>query len=282
MPNPTDTFKHKFVHIGEIHLSYREVNERSVKTIFFIHGNSGSWKTWKYQLTDSNLVNYRLVAIDLPGHGDSDHLADYSPLKMGEIVAKAVEELSNGTQYLLAGFSLGTNLIAEMMNNNLAPAGVVMAGMCCIGNNYGLEKVFKQSDKPSILFYNEDDVQKVREFMRDSVASPAEVEQMTIDYLRADKEFRPGLMKAAGEGKFTDEIQCLEKANTPIMIIFGKQDNLVNSDYLDHSELGAIAEINKIDGGKHFVCLDHPGEFNSLLNAFAAHSFKPVHALKHI
>ena len=43
------------------------------RPIVFVHGFSASWKAWEHQLADPGLrERYRLVAIDLRGHGDSE------------------------------------------------------------------------------------------------------------------------------------------------------------------------------------------------------------------
>jgi non-heme chloroperoxidase len=45
----------------------------SGRPIVFVHGFSASWKAWTHQLSDPALQEpYRLVAIDLRGHGDSE------------------------------------------------------------------------------------------------------------------------------------------------------------------------------------------------------------------
>ena len=57
-------------------------SEGTGRPIVLIHGNSSSSRVWSKQLEGSLGKKYRLIAIDLPGHGDSapapDPEKDYS------------------------------------------------------------------------------------------------------------------------------------------------------------------------------------------------------------
>ena len=63
--------KHQLAVKG-IRISYIEQNPDCKNIIFFIHGNSISSTTWMKQLSSELLSKYRLIAIDLPAHGDSE------------------------------------------------------------------------------------------------------------------------------------------------------------------------------------------------------------------
>ncbi|RLA00888.1 MAG: alpha/beta hydrolase, partial [Gammaproteobacteria bacterium] len=41
--------------------------------LLFIHGNSSSKSVFSKQLSSDLAKKYRLIALDLPGHGDSDN-----------------------------------------------------------------------------------------------------------------------------------------------------------------------------------------------------------------
>ncbi len=97
---------------NELEIAYLEINPGLSQTIFFIHSNSGSSDTWHRQYNSHVFINYRLVAIDLPGHGGSGPSPnpdkDYSLPALGEIVADAVKRLSADKPYILAGLSLAS------------------------------------------------------------------------------------------------------------------------------------------------------------------------------
>jgi surfactin synthase thioesterase subunit len=195
----------KFISVNGLRLSYLEKNSTAAKTIFFLHGNSGSSATWKKQINDPLFSEYRRVAIDLPGHGDSlksDHPEeDYSPIGTAKILAETISLLSNNTPYLLIGISYGTNLIAEVINFNLNPAGIVLMGLCCLGENFGMDKVFKQMDAPNIFSYNEMDRKTVEHFIASFVEVNEDEKSLVDDYFKTDEQFKPELMKAAANNR---------------------------------------------------------------------------------
>ena len=127
----------KFIEAGQVSLAYLEKNPQFEKTVYFIHGNSGSCRTWRKQFCYEFFNSYRLIAFDLPAHGQSsasdNPTHDYSPITTGQIIATAIKNLANDNSYALVGFSYGTNVIAEALNHNLKPAGIVLNASCVIG-----------------------------------------------------------------------------------------------------------------------------------------------------
>jgi pimeloyl-ACP methyl ester carboxylesterase len=57
---------------GGIQLHLVETGNASGRPIVFIHGFSQCWLAWTRQLHSALADNYRLVAIDMRGHGLSD------------------------------------------------------------------------------------------------------------------------------------------------------------------------------------------------------------------
>ena len=86
-------------------LSYYENNTAGPSILFFIHGNSGSGKTWSKQVGDDLLSEYRLIAFDLPGHGRSSHSDhpddDYSPIGTAKILSEAIKKLAGRQPFIL-------------------------------------------------------------------------------------------------------------------------------------------------------------------------------------
>jgi long-chain acyl-CoA synthetase len=87
--------------------------EGAEKTIMFLHGYAGCAETWEYQINHF-ARNYRVIAPDLRGHGQSD--APFSEYTMSEFVddidnIAAVLELPE--KFVLVGHSFGGSICAE-------------------------------------------------------------------------------------------------------------------------------------------------------------------------
>lgn len=276
----------QYLRIDGFELAYTEKNASAEQTIFFIHGNSGSFNTWHYQLTDPSLQVYRLIALDLPGHGYSAKSlqpgVDYSPTQTGKLLARVVKHLCKNSPFILCGFSYGTNLIGELLTHSLHPAGVILISMCCIGQAFPMEKVFQLNGRRSVFFYNEEDETIVSNFLLQNLQHPTDANVVVADYFVTDKNFRPNLMKAAVEGKVSDEVAVIQKFMLPLCIVFGSRDNLVQTNYLRSANLQLWEnKTHNLSDAGHFVHLDQYKKVNEIIKRYAGNIFISTHVLQH-
>lgn len=270
----------QFVEVDNCKIAYMERNKGADNIIFFIHGNSGSSRMWIKQFNAGILSGYRLIAVDLPGHGSSSFSAnpldDYSPTGTAILLSKTIREIAGSHPFLLVGFSYGTNVIAEMLNVGLKPNGIVLIGSSVMGEGYGMEKVFAQTDTPSILFYNETDNELIKEWFTNELilATEEDVQNLMNAYLQVSPDFKPALFKAAGEGKISDEILALKALKIPVCTIFGNEDKLININYLDNLPFRIWQnKIYKLPGGGHWVNIDKPEAIDPLISEYATEMF---------
>lgn len=265
----------KFIETNGVKIAYIEKNPSIDKTLFFVHGNSGSSKMWQKQFASDLLDDYRLIAIDLPGHGQSGWskhpFDDYSPIGTAKLLLDVIRNLVADRPFVLIGFSYGTNVVAEMLEFGHKPSGIVFIGSCVVGKEHGLDKVFKVNETPSIFFYNEMNKELVRSSFAKSLtgATNKELEILTEDYLNVSPDFKPALFKSVSGGKISDEIAALQRLNTPILTLFGTHDSVVNIDYLDDFPFSIWRDhIYKLSGAGHFSNIDRSEEVDHLLSEY--------------
>jgi pimeloyl-ACP methyl ester carboxylesterase len=104
---------------GGIRMHYRDEGSPDAPVLLLIHGFSASlhtWEPWVDQLaTGADRVNdYRVISIDLPGHGLTRSPAGYraSIEAFRDVVAEFVQS-QNLTTFALAGSSMGGNVAWE-------------------------------------------------------------------------------------------------------------------------------------------------------------------------
>jgi pimeloyl-ACP methyl ester carboxylesterase len=275
----------KTLNINGIELSYLEKNENSNEIVFFIHGNSCSSRMWQKQFESELLLKYRLIAIDLPGHGLSstskNPFEDYSPIGTAKILSKAIREISHGNPSLLVGFSYGSNLTAEVTKFDLNPVGIVLLGSCVLGEGYGLDKIFVQNNTPSIFLYNEANESIVSDFLNKAIShgNEEDIRNSIEDYLIVSTDFKPALFKTVAEGKISDEIKILQQLNISVCVIFGMEDNLININYLDDTPFPIWRNtIYKFSGAGHWVNIENADKFNQILSEYLTDMFTVNHA----
>lgn len=90
--------------------------EGARQTLLFVHGYAGVLESWEYQI-NYFARHYRVVALDLRGHGQSD--APYTDYTMAEMVSDlqaVVEELDFPPQFILIAHSFGGSIAVEYAN----------------------------------------------------------------------------------------------------------------------------------------------------------------------
>lgn len=262
----------KYIAVNGLNLAYLEKNAEAAQIIFFIHGNSGSSLTWSKQLESYLLAGYRLIAFDLPAHGFSaaspDPDNDYSPLRLGEIMAEAVDRLAKDQSYILAGFSLGTNIIGEMLRCDLTPSGIVLVSSCVIRTVNDLEDVFLPNENANNFFNDSVSDEGLDKLARDCfyLADSGSLETFKSDFHKTKSPFRSTLIRKAGQGAIGDEIESIKKMHVSPLIIFGKQDKIVNVDYLD--KWGITKTIHKLEAAGHCAHVDQFEQLNQMLHDY--------------
>ncbi|MEO8568329.1 MAG: alpha/beta hydrolase [Ginsengibacter sp.] len=269
----------QYVHVDDLKIAYIEKNKDAPSTFFFIPGNSVSKRIWRKQFESISLSAYRMIAIDLPAHADSDAAPEtaYTLPDLAELLYKVINKLTNNTPYILAGVSLGTNIIAEMLAFKIHPIGLVLAGPCVFGKNYTVEQIAKPGTHVGVVFADDPHDNDVVSYAHEIFLSP-EDEDLKIfleDFKRVQDPFRSSLAKSIFDGNYNDEVELLQQKNIPSLIIFGRNELVINCNYLDNAELPLWNKmICKIEGASHFVNSDQPVEFNKLLGEFAEDIFK--------
>jgi pimeloyl-ACP methyl ester carboxylesterase len=268
-----------FIEAGQIRIAYKELNPEAEATVFFIHGNSGSYRTWNKQLNSELFNNYHLVAFDLPGCGESLIPAgiewDYSPLSTGKVIAEVIKQLAGNKPYCLVGFSYGSIVLSETLNYSLTPAGISLLGSCVIGDGIGFDKLLVPGD--NISFHDEVSTETVKQFLSGVLKSSYDGEIIihTEDFFLAKPPFRSALGQSIIQGKHSDGIALLKSLAIPVQLIFGKEDNLLQVNYLDEMPFAIWKnEIYKLPGAGHYLQNDQPEVFNQLLAEYLEERFK--------
>lgn len=263
-----------YLTIRGVKLSLHIFNETQQKTIFFIHGNSSSSNVWRKQVVSKLLQDYRLVTIDLPNHGGSDELSetsDFSIPAIGRIISEAIGIMSQHQPYIICSLSLGTNIVSEMMISDLLPMGLFFAGPCIVGKEFEMDKMMRQDADLSVVFTDIVADDKVRQYAS-CVSTSDNIEDIEIfleDFSKVKGQFRSSFYATIAAGAFNDEIEILRKKGITIAIVFGKEEKIVNTGYLDKVTFPLWTKVTyKIPGASHLVNVDNPEKFNELLLAF--------------
>jgi pimeloyl-ACP methyl ester carboxylesterase len=78
-----------------------------------------------------------------------------------------------------------------------------------------------------------------------------------------------------GTGDYSDELQKIQSTNLPVAVVFGAEDKLCFTDYIDKTPLTQWhSKSQLVPNSGHCVMLDQPDELVKILNEFASDCFK--------
>jgi sigma-B regulation protein RsbQ len=230
--------------------------------LVLVHGWACDLRVWNAQLR-SLASRARVIAVDLPAHGQSE-LPD-SELSM-DVFAKAtaaVMDHASVERAVLVGHSNGTPVIRQFYRlfPSRARALVVVDGAL---KGMLSEKIVEQM-KPRLS----------EETFHDTVAAmidglPGEgLPQATRAEIKAIGLAQPhaavlGGLLAAADPKIWDA----DPIAAPLLLILAEQPSW-NDEYFSFvKQLAPQAEIHVLPGVSHFIMMERPAEFDSLLLSF--------------
>jgi pimeloyl-ACP methyl ester carboxylesterase len=94
------------------------------RTAVLIHGMMSDHRAWHRVAADLHDDGYRVIAVDLAGHGSSPRSRRYSPQTWAADVAETLEAELDGPPDVLMGHSLG-GLVASLVAERFAPRAAI-------------------------------------------------------------------------------------------------------------------------------------------------------------
>ena len=241
--------------------------------VFLIHGNSLSSEVFKSQLNSPLLKKYRLIAPDLPGHGNSFRSstpdADYY---LPNLVAMLIEFINafHFEKFFLYGNSLGGHLLINCLPHLTGVKGIAISGTPPLSAPPDMAACYLPNPATPLAFK--------------SVLSDVEINQLASAFCKplseyipaiaeiiqkSDPEFRATVGAGLMSGKNNDEIKLLNQANIPVAVIHGTEDSVVNLNYLEQIKIEKWGgKVHLIENAGHLSFLENPKKFNLVLEQF--------------
>lgn len=240
--------------------------------ILMLHGTASSRLAFARQFDSALAEQHRLIALDLPGHGESDDAASpdaYTLTALSETVSEIISRLAL-RRVMVLGWSLGGHIAMELIGHP-AITGIVVTGAPPLSRGpLGMLRAFQPSWDMLLASkenFSERDVQRFYTLCFGRGGSP----ELMAAVRRADGRLRPALTGSMMRGEMRDERQAVETSPIPVAIVNGAADPFVRLGYLDGLRTGSLwhgAPLVMPDAG-HVPFWDQPETFNQLLANFA-------------
>jgi pimeloyl-ACP methyl ester carboxylesterase len=242
-------------------IRYYDIGHRKNKTaIVFVHCWTCNADFW--DASYNAFPEYRVIAMDLVGHGQSDKpKAEYSM----EYFAKSVEAVlkrAGVEKAVLVGHSMGTPVIRQFYRlypSQVIGLVIVDGGLRPFGPKAQIEKFFE----PMFTDYSG----QAPKFIDGNLgsASPELRKRVKTEMLKTPDHVAIGAMR----GMMDETIFAVDKINVPLLAIlasssFGQQKDIES--FL--RSLASDLEFRMWNGVSHFLMMERPKEFNEELRLF--------------
>jgi pimeloyl-ACP methyl ester carboxylesterase len=244
--------------------------------ILLIHGNSFCSKIFKHILASPLSKSHRIIAFDLPGHGESANAIDPARSYNQPAYAEAAVELLNHLgvkEVIVMGWSLGGHIGIEMLPLFPGIKGLMIVGTPPVGCAKGeLNKAFTFGPEGwQTSFAARDDLtdEEITAFA-EACADPPYEEWMRECVKRTDQRARKMMFVHFDEGKCGDQRKIVGETKVPTAVVNGANEPYINLEFVKSVEYGNLwgGECIEMKGFLHAPFWAKPEEFQVILEKF--------------
>lgn len=256
-------------------VAYYESDGRG-QPVLLVHGNSASGLTFRHQLESDLGHTHRLVALDLPGHGDSDPAPDLSAYSLPgyAAVVAAVATALDMPNAALVGWSLGGHIVLEAHNLLPQACGFVIYGTPPLAFPPDMANAFLPNPAVNVGFTAVVTVADALAYATSFFAPGAAIDPapFVADILRTDGQARVGLAASIRPDGYQDEVAIVAHLQRPLAILHGDGEQLVSGPYISQLSMPTLwrGRVQIIPESGHAPHWEQPAAFNNLLTAFLA------------
>ncbi len=238
-----------------------------------VHGNSCSSRSYQRQLEGAFGEKFRLVAMDLPGHGQSSpasNPATYSMPGYAEVVVEAAKQLGLA-EAVFVGWSLGGHVVLEASSQLPKAAGWRIFGAPPLAFPPAMAEAFLPNPAMGAAFKPDLTEEEAAGFASAMFKPGTPVPDFFLDDIRStDGQARARLAASIQPGGYKDEIEIVANLSTPLAILHGEHEQLVNRAYISALKMPTLwcGAVQIVGDAGHATHWEQPDQFNSLLEAF--------------
>jgi non-heme chloroperoxidase len=266
---------HKIAGGGGTQLHFVETGNPSGRPIMFIHGFSQCWLTWSRQMNSDLAEDYRLIAMDMRGHGLSDKPREgYAESKLWADDVNAAIQVLKLDHPILCGWSYGPLVILDYIRHygEDGIGGVnFVGGVTKLGSEEAasvLTPEFLSLIPGFFATETEESVRSLESLLRLCLAQEPSREDLyqMLGYSLSV----PPYVRRALFSRSLDNDDLLPRIRKPVLITQGANDAVVKPTIVDQHKAGmAHAQVHVIANAGHAPFWDDAALFNQRLRAFS-------------
>ena len=244
------------------------------KVVVLLHGFLGSHKIWE-QTTNNLAKSYRVIAIDLPGHGNTNCFGYAHSMDLMAKCVKAVLDSLKIKRYVIIGHSMGGYVglaFADLFPDNLR-------GLCLYHSSGYADSAEKNKDRLRAI-----NAVKANRGIYTKATIKNLFATKNLKYLKDEVLFATGIAKGINKKGIIAALHgmrdrprrdiILGLVKYPIMMVIGERDNVLPCEQLlEQAELIKNKTVLYLEHDGHFGFLESPKESNKALRKFLRKCF---------
>lgn len=261
---------------GSPRLHCLEWNSGATNTILLLHGNSANaW--WWAPMAESFAVDYRLIAIDLRGHGDSEWVRPpaYGPFDHAADLARLINALKlNGP--IVAGHSMGGISVVAFIREYPLMARAAIAVDIAVRSSRGRDRfLHRLKVLPTVNYPDlETAIARYRLMPNEGGIAPEVIAEIARHSARRTDDGHY-TMKFDREsfhgGDGIDAEAALARVQIPTLLIRGGLSRIMTQEAADRATASnPLLRLEVIEGGHHHLPLERPHELAAIIGSFVA------------
>ncbi len=261
---------------GGVRLHVVETGNPTGQSILFIHGVSQNWLTWRCQLRSELQEEFRLVALDLRGHGMSDKPHDDSYMDSrawADDIQAVIRELGLRNP-ILSGWSYGPLVMLDYVRHY---------GEDHIGGMNFVGGVTKLGSEEAVLALTPEFLSLVPGFfsndVQESVEAMGSLIKLCFTKVPAERDLymmlgynlsTPPYVRQAMFSRSIDNDDLLPKLRKPLLITQGAKDKIVRLRAAEEIKAAVNhATLVLMEAIGHACFREEPDKFNARLRDLA-------------
>ena len=244
------------------------------KAVVLLHGFLGSHKIWEQTINDLS-KSYRVIAIDLPGHGSTQCFGYAHSMELMAKCVKSVLDQLRLKKYVIIGHSMGGYVglaFADLFPDNLK-------GLCLYHSTAYADSDEKKKDRLRAIaavkanrgIYTKAAIKnlfatKNLKYLKEEISFATEIAKQT------DKRGIIAALHGMKDRASRDIILGL--VTYPIMMVIGEEDNVLPYELLlEQSKLIKSPSVLYLEHDGHLGFLESPKQSNKALRKFLRKCF---------
>ncbi|XP_046582062.1 epoxide hydrolase 4-like [Haliotis rubra] len=285
--NDPDLGTHGYVHLADVKIHYVAQGDETKPLMLFVHGFPEFWYSWRFQLREFK-NDYRVVAIDMRGYGDSDKPSGVANYQMSKLVTdlKQIIPALGYRSCVLVGLDWGA-VIARIFASKHPHMVDKLITMNCprpdIIHNYLETHMFELKKVWYILFFQVPFLPELMllvndmKLMETTMAGPNG--NLTVGTLSTEdmEAYKYALSRPGAATAVIDYYRAfirfpprkISKISCPLLVIWGCKDMILDRDM--SAAAAAVVDnqtVKYIEEAGHWVMMDTPDIVNKHMRDF--------------